>query len=262
MNKQWQRVPIHWQEDVRFEHVNVQYLAFRSHASRLTHRSGERREQEKPLKPPRVLMFQTVMSPFVNGIQSHSESSVPVLNRFRRCNRTTAWEENHMPKLSKSDDSTMKALILYQDFAFAVKANEVLQHSAEYSEFRVQWNIRPWRVDLLKFPPAAEEAQADAADAHLIVFGSRCALSFPFWLEDWLEQWAKCRQIEDAALALIHEDSGDSLSIPPTPGLSHFANHYGLNIIFDASIAIITSSIRPPQNFGFRDDHQGWGINE
>ena len=144
----------------------------------------------------------------------------------------------------------MKALILYQDFAFAVKANAVLQHSAEYSDFRVRWKIRPWRVDLLKFTTAAEEAQGDATDAHLIVFGSRCALSFPFWLEDWLEQWAKCRQIEDAALAMIHEDNADSLSMPPTAGLSDFANCHGLNIIFDASIATIPSSVRPPQNFG------------
>jgi hypothetical protein len=156
----------------------------------------------------------------------------------------------------------MKALILYQVFAFAVKANAVLQHSAQYSDVQVQWNIRPWRVDLLKFPPAAEEAQADAADAHLIVFGSRCAISFPFWLQDWLEQWTKCRQIKDVALALIHEDSADSLSISPTPELSRFASHHGLNIIFDASISIIPASFRPSQNYGSRDDHQGWGINE
>src|SRR6202020_2400907 len=152
-------------------------------------------------------------------------------------------EENHMPKLSKSQDSSMKALILYHDFAFAVKANAVLQHSAQYSDVQVQWNIRPWRVELVKFPPAAEEAQADAADAHLIVLGSRCALSFPFWLQDWLEQWAKWRQIKDVALALIHEDSGDSLSISPTRELSRFASRHGLNIIFDSGLGIIPFSI-------------------
>jgi hypothetical protein len=156
----------------------------------------------------------------------------------------------------------MKALIMYHDFAFAVRANAVLQHAAQYSDIRVQWNIRPWRLDLLKFPAAAEDAQAEAVDAHLIVFGSRCALSFPLWLQDWLEQWAKCRQIKDVALAVIHEDSADSLSISLTPGLSRFASRHGLNIIFDASIPIILSSIGPSQNSEPRDDHQGWGINE
>jgi hypothetical protein len=156
----------------------------------------------------------------------------------------------------------MKALIMYHDFASAVRANAALQHAAQYSDFRVQWNIRPWRVDLLKFPTAAEDAQADAADAHLIVFGSRCTLSFPFWLRDWLEQWAECRQIKDAALAVIHEDSADSLSISPTPGLSRFASRHGLNIIFDASIPIVMSSNGPSQNSRPRDDNQGWGSNE
>jgi hypothetical protein len=167
-----------------------------------------------------------------------------------------------MPKLSKSQDSIMKALILYQDFAFAVKANAVLQHSAQYSGIRVQWNIRPWRVDLLKFPRAAEDAQADAADAHLIVFGSRCALSFPFWLQDWLEQWAKCRQIKDVALAVVHEDRAESLSISQSPELSRFASRHGLNVIFDASKPIIPFTIGPSQNSGPCDGHQGWGINE
>jgi len=92
-----------------------------------------------------------------------------------------------MSKLHKSQGSPMKALIVYQDFAFALQANAALQHAVQYSDVWVQWNIRPWRVDLLKFPPSADEALADAADAHLIVFGSRCAQSFPFWLQEWLE---------------------------------------------------------------------------
>jgi hypothetical protein len=80
--QQWQRVPIHWQEDVRFEYLNFHYLGFRSHTSHLPHRSGERREKQMPLKHPLVLMFQTFMSPFVIGIQSHFESPYPVINKF------------------------------------------------------------------------------------------------------------------------------------------------------------------------------------
>src|SRR5271154_7288476 len=122
----------------------------------------------------------------------------------------------------------MKALVIYDDFVCAEKANAALQHSAQNANVRVQWTIRPWRVDMLKFPPTAEEALTDAADVHLIVFVGRCAQSFPFWLEHWLEHWAKCRQIEGAALAVFCEGSGDTTSISATLELSQFATRHGL----------------------------------
>src|SRR5277367_1867006 len=102
-------------------------------------------------------------------------------------------------RLNAPQDSTMKALVIYEDFACAEKANTALQHSAQNADVKVQWHIRPWRVDMLKFPPTAEEALTEALDAHLIVFVCRGVQSLPFWLQDWLEHWAKCRQIEDAA---------------------------------------------------------------
>jgi hypothetical protein len=37
--------------------------------------------------------------------------------------------------------NTMKALIIYDDFAKTVKANTALQLSARYSDVSVQWNI-------------------------------------------------------------------------------------------------------------------------
>jgi hypothetical protein len=167
-----------------------------------------------------------------------------------------------MSKLHKSQGSPMKALIVYQDFAFALQANAALQHAVQYSDVWVQWNIRPWRVDLLKFPPSADEALADAADAHLIVFGSRCAQSFPFWLQEWLEQWAQCRQIKDVALAVIHEDNTDLISTSAMPRLSRFATRHGLNIIFDANITLYPSSLGPSSSSEHRDANEGWGINE
>ena len=72
---------------------------------------------------------------------------------------------------------------------------------AHRADFAGQWNIRPWRVDLLKFTPTADEALTEALDAHLIVFAGCSAQSLPFWLERWLEQSAKYRRIKDAALA-------------------------------------------------------------
>src|SRR6267378_5802818 len=117
-----------------------------------------------------------------------------------------------MIKLNQPQDSTMKALIIYDDFDSAAKANTTLQHSAHKADFTVQWNIRPWRVDLLKFPPTADEALTEALDAHLIVFAGRSAQSLPFWLERWLEQWAKHRRVKDAALAVASAGSSKAIS--------------------------------------------------
>jgi hypothetical protein len=126
----------------------------------------------------------------------------------------------------------MKALIIYQDATDAVKANAALQHATQSPDVHVEWNIRPWRVDMLKFLPAAAEALADAADAHLIVFAGG-ARSSPHWLQDWLEQWAGRRQIQTAALAVIDTGGVDKLSRSVAFDLYQFANRHGLSIIFD-----------------------------
>ncbi|HMD53476.1 MAG TPA: hypothetical protein VKJ65_02865 [Phycisphaerae bacterium] len=178
----------------------------------------------------------------------------------------------------------MKALIIYDDFAHAAKANAALQHSAQNLDFAVQWNISPWRMDMLKFSPIAEEALTDAVEAHLIVFAGRRALSLPFWMQHWLEQWAKCRQIADAALAVFCEESAYTPSKSVTLNLSHFAACNGLNFIFDDNMVIVQSSIegRPssiedrldkrelsmssirPQalDTAHRDAYRGWSIIE
>ena len=123
----------------------------------------------------------------------------------------------------------MKAFIIYDDFATTLKANAALRRSTRYSDVSAQWNITIWRVDMLKCPPAAETALTEAIDTHLIVFVGRCAQSLPSWLEHWLEHWTKCRQIEDAGLAVYCEGSSDALSLE----LSQFATRPGLNVLFD-----------------------------
>jgi hypothetical protein len=137
--------------------------------------------------------------------------------------------------LNPQQDSGIKALLIYDDFPSAVKASAALHHSAHYANAGVRWNIRPWRVEMLKFPPTAEEALTEALDAHLIVFAGPRARSLPFWLQDWLEHWAKCRRIQDAALAVFCEGSDDALSGTATPELSRFAADHGLNFAFDRS---------------------------
>jgi len=153
----------------------------------------------------------------------------------------------------------MKALIIYDDFYSAVKANASLQHSAHNADLSVQWNIRPWRVNILKFPPTSDEALTEALDAHLIVFAGHSAQSLTFWLERWLEQWAKYRRIKDAALAVVNAGSPRTFSLASArPDLTHFARRHDLNVIFDDDITSIPSSIedRPSSVEGYLHEHE------
>ncbi|MGO8836310.1 MAG: hypothetical protein ACLQAH_14930 [Limisphaerales bacterium] len=136
-------------------------------------------------------------------------------------------------QLSTPQDSTMKALIIYDDFASAAKVNTTLQHSAQNVDFAMQWSIRPWQVNLLKFPPTADEALTEAIDAHLIAFAGRSAQSLPFWLQHWLEHWAKCRRIEHAALAVIVAGNAEVVAAAAKPDLPQFAERHGLSFVFD-----------------------------
>jgi hypothetical protein len=163
----------------------------------------------------------------------------------------------------------MKALIIYYDFASAAKANAALQFSGQYPDVSVQWNISPWRIDLLKFPPTAEEALADAADAHLIVFAGGHNESLPFWLQDWLEKWAQSRLVKDVALAVVREGNADESPNWAMPELAEFATRHGLHFIFDsqrmAGLPSVEGGLResnpaqsPLSEAEIRDAHQRW----
>ena len=169
----------------------------------------------------------------------------------------------------------MKALIFYQNLASAGKVSSALQRAAQHADASIEWIIRPWRMNLLKFPPGAKEALADAMDTHLIVFAGGIEHSLPFWLRHWLEHWTQCRQIGNAALAVCSEGIADALSISATLELSHFATRHGLDFIFDdrTTVALSSSeghlrecelSLSPilPQTLDtkLRDAYRGWGI--
>src|SRR6266481_1875157 len=103
----------------------------------------------------------------------------------------------------ETKDPTMKALIVYDDAACAATTNAILHRATDRADISVQWDIRPWRLNMLRFTPTAEEAMSDAADAHLIVFAIRNTRSLPTWLVHWLERWAVLRQSPGVALAII-----------------------------------------------------------
>jgi hypothetical protein len=169
----------------------------------------------------------------------------------------------------------MKALIIYKNYFSAGKANAMLRRSANSPHFSMEWDVRPWRVDMLKFPPLAKEALADAAGTHLIVFTDDCGQAFPFWLENWLEEWAERRQIKDAVLVAI----GGGVDPPSfTSSLALFARRHELSVIFNG--CVITNDpplwIYPPlesssgisllalrsMEVRAQDANRDWGIND
>jgi hypothetical protein len=194
-------------------------------------------------------------------------------------NREKNQNVSKADKAVTPQDLAMKALIIYKDSEAAVKVNAALQHAIQCPDIRVEWNIRPWRVDMLQFLPAAAEALADATDAHLIVFAGDCARPSFHWLQDWLEQWALHRQIQTAALAVFDTGGADKLSRSTAFELYQFAKRHGLSIIFDdPSVAehgalfstgflLDTAQSKPlilpqPSDRKAYDRNRGWGINE
>ena len=138
---------------------------------------------------------------------------------------------NVMAKRDKRTlDKTVNAVIIYDTFDFATKAKATLERAAHRTRESLHWNLTPWRVDMLKLPPAVEESLADAAAAHLFVLPVRQLRSL---LEDWLERWATCRQVQEATLAVWDGGNTDTLSAQVTSKLSHFVGHHGVSLLFD-----------------------------
>ena len=126
----------------------------------------------------------------------------------------------------------MKALIIYDSFAAGAKANAALKHSTENLAFNVQWNVRPWRLDMLRFTPTLELAMAEALGAHLIVLASHSSQPFPVWLLTWLDHWAKCRHVVEATLAVFCTGKAMPFSSSTTSHLADFARRCGLGLLF------------------------------
>jgi len=125
----------------------------------------------------------------------------------------------------------MKALIIYDDFAGAARAGAALQHATWSANVNEDWDIRPWRTDVLRVVSATDEALIEAADADLIVFAISGAYSLPTWLKEWLKRWVVRREIEDVALAMIRGMDAGTLAVPAIAELSRFAARHGLSFI-------------------------------
>ena len=90
-------------------------------------------------------------------------------------------------------EPTLKAAILYDDFEFAARTAALLERAVVRSAEAMQWEVKPWRLDLLKPSSLADAALAETADADLMVVAlSRTHLP-PDTLLEWLERWAQRR---------------------------------------------------------------------
>jgi hypothetical protein len=146
---------------------------------------------------------------------------------MKRMNATAIRDENVF-------DATMNAVIIYDECDFAAKANAMLERAAHRTDETTHWGVKLWRVDVLKLPPAAEAALAEAVEAHLIMLAVRQIQSLLPWLRvDWLERWARCRQVQEAALAVWDGENAATRSARAAPELSQFAGRHGLSLIFD-----------------------------
>lgn len=100
-------------------------------------------------------------------------------------------------------EPTLKAAIIYDDFDFAARTAALLERAAMRSDEAIEWDVKPWRLDLLKPSSLADAALAETADTDLIVVALRKTHLLPNALLDWLDRWAERRQIRDAALMVL-----------------------------------------------------------
>jgi len=107
---------------------------------------------------------------------------------------------------------TLKAAVIYDDFDFATRAAALLERAAIRTDEAMKWDVKPWRLNVLKQPSLADDALGETIGADLIMVALCKTPSLPDELKDWLERWTMKRQIEDAAMMLFcPEENATSL---------------------------------------------------
>jgi hypothetical protein len=121
----------------------------------------------------------------------------------------------------------LKAAIIYDDFEFAARTAALLEHAAVRSDETTQWDIKPWRLDLLRPSALGDAALAETADADLVVIALGRTHLPPDSLLNWLERWAERRMVPNAALmVLCPEETAGPMS--SWERLKEFAGRQGL----------------------------------
>jgi hypothetical protein len=176
-------------------------------------------------------------------------------------------------------EMTLKAAVIYDDFDFAARAAALLERVAIRADEAIKWDVKPWRLDVLKEPSLADAALGETADADLIVVALRKTPSLPDELTGWLESWAMKRQTEDAAMMVFCPEE-NAASTPLCHSLKEFAEWHSLPFLGSRNLREDGNSTdfvhrlwqwkQPPQPVGpmlesFAESvHPSghWGINE
>jgi len=130
-------------------------------------------------------------------------------------------------------DEKFSAVIIYDKSDFAKEAKAMLERVAKRTDESARWNVKPWRAGLLKDSPTAEAALMEAAEAQLVLLAVRQVQSILPWLVDWLERWATCRRVPEAALGVWDCGNTDIAFARTVREFSHFTGRHGLSLIFD-----------------------------
>lgn len=84
---------------------------------------------------------------------------------------------------------------------------------------------------MLRFQSVANEALREATDSDLIVLAGSRGYSLSPWLKEWLDDWASCRQVRDAALAFVEDGSSAPSPATKESELFRFAESHNLGFI-------------------------------
>jgi hypothetical protein len=112
--------------------------------------------------------------------------------------------------------------------ASALKASSSLRSATHSTGVRIDWKIDLWRANMLRFQSVANEAWREALDADLIVLAGCRGYSLSPWLKEWLEGWVSCRQVRDAALAFVEDNSTGLSPATKESELFRFAESHNL----------------------------------
>jgi hypothetical protein len=106
--------------------------------------------------------------------------------------------------------AALKAVIIYDDFKLAARANSLLEHirARSASAEDVRWEVGPWRLQVLQHPNFAADALVEAADADLILLALGGGDRVQEDVLAWLEIWALRRNHPDAAVMFFCPDDG------------------------------------------------------
>lgn len=84
--------------------------------------------------------------------------------KMKRMSATAIQDRN-------ANDATLNAVIIYDTLVLAGKAKATLERGR--TDQPTRWHVKPWRVDMLKLPQAADVTLTEAAEAHLMLLTVR-----------------------------------------------------------------------------------------